>query len=276
MIYDQTCCTLGEGALWHPLRKEFYWFDILGKRLHAQGRHWEFDTYVSAAGWTSESQLMIASATGLHLFDIASGRTDDLCPMEAENTVTRSNDGRADPYGGYWIGTMGIGAEEDAGAIYRYYRGELRQLYAPITIPNAICFTPDGSTGFFADTHKATIWKVALGEEGWPKGDPEVFLDLSGEGLRPDGSVIDAAGNMWNAQWQSGRVAVYAPTGHFLTAIGFPALQTTCPAFGGEDLSTLFCTSAAEGLQDPLNPHHGRTFAIETGAQGQAEHRVIL
>lgn len=276
MIYDETACTLGEGPLWHPERGELFWFDILGKRLHRRGQHWDFDDYVSAAGWVDRDRLMIASSRGLHLFDIEAGTTEDLCEMEADNAVTRSNDGRADPQGGFWIGTMGLGAEDRAGAYYRYYRGELRLLYPEMGIPNATCFSPDGTIAYFADTARATVWKVALDSEGWPSGDPEVFLDLSGTPHKPDGAVVDAAGNFWTAQWGSHRVGVYAPTGEYLTAIGVPAEQSSCPAFGGPDLSKLFVTSAATGLADDLNPHHGKTFAIETTARGQAEHRVIL
>lgn len=276
MIHDATCCELGEGPLWHPDRGQLFWFDILGKRLHTKGGHWEFDTYVSAAGWVSLDKLLVASASGLHLFDIETGTTEDVCEMEADNPATRSNDGRADPWGGFWIGTMGVGAETGIGAYYRFYKGELRKLWSDWSIPNATCFSPDGRTAYIADTPRATIWKVALDGEGWPDGEPEVFVDMTAEDLRPDGAVIDSDGNLWNAQYGAGRVAVYAPDGRFLTAFGLPASQATCPAFGGEELSTLYCTSAADGLDDPLNPHHGRTFMIETTARGLREHQVRL
>ncbi len=273
MIYDDTQCQLGEGPLWHPLRKHLFWFDILGKRLHTKGQHWQFDTYVSAAGWTSESTLLIASSTALMHFDISTGETEIIAPLEADNPVTRSNDGRADPQGGFWIGTMGIDAEEGAGAIYRYYKGELRQLYPEITISNAICFAPDGKTAYFTDTPTQQIMRVALDDNGWPKGEPVLHIDLSRTPFRPDGAVVDAAGNLWNAQWGVGRVAVYDPSGGFLESYNFAARQTSCPAFGGDDLQTLFCTSAAVGLE---GPEQGKTFAVPTKATGQAEHQVIL
>lgn len=276
MIHDPTPCSLGEGPIWHPERDQLFWFDILEKRLHTVGCHWQFDHCVSAAGWVARDKLMIASAEGLHLFDIETGAMEDICPIEADNPVTRSNDGRADPQGGFWIGTMAMEAEPGAGAYYRYYRGELRLLYGNWSIPNATCFSPDGRTAYICDTPKKVIHKVALDPDGWPDGDLETFVDLTAEGLNPDGAVIDAAGNLWNAQWQAHRVAVYAPEGRLLTAFGVPASQATCPAFGGADLSTLYVTSAAHGLSDPLNPHHGKTFAIVTGARGQREHQVSL
>jgi len=273
MIYDNTQCQLGEGPLWHPLRKQLFWFDILGKRLLTKGQNWQFDEYVSAAGWLDESSLIIATSTALRHFDITTGEHRPIIPLEADNPATRSNDGRADPQGGFWIGTMGINAEKGAGAIYRYYKGALRQLFASITISNAICFTADGQTAYFTDTPTQKIMRVALDKDGWPIGEPALHIDLQGTNFRPDGAVLDAAGNLWNAQWGVGRIAGYDPKGNFLESFCFAAQQTSCPAFGGDDLRTLFCTSAAVGLN---GPEQGKTFAVETQYTGQAEHQVIL
>lgn len=274
MIYDDTQCTLGEGALWHPGRGELFWFDILGKRLHIKGRHWQFNRCVSAAGWIDDAQLLMADSIGLHVFNLENGTSDQVAEIDAENPITRSNDGRADPWGGFWIGTMGMNAEPNAGAIYRYYRGEVRQLFADITISNAICFAPDGTHTLFTDTKTAQIMRQKLAEkDGWPVGDPEVWLDLSAGDWGPDGAVIDAAGNFWNAQWGANRVACYAPDGTLTQIVAFPAAQTSCPAFGGADLKTLFCTSAADGQ---TGEDEGKTFATPVDATGQAEHQIIL
>lgn len=273
MIFDDTPCQLGEGPLWHPTRQQLFWFDILGQRLHTKGQHWEFDTYVSAAGWVDNDTLIIASAKALHRFTISTGDHDFICDLEMDNAETRSNDGRADPHGGFWIGTMGVDAQDDAGAIYRYYNGELRQIFTPITISNAICFAPDGQTAYFTDTPTQQIMRVALDAEGWPQGEPVVHIDLQGTDFRPDGAVVDAAGNLWNAQWGAGRVAGYDPTGQFIASFRVAGTQSSCPAFGGANLNILFCTSAAVGL---TGPDQGKTFATETTRTGQAEHRVIL
>ncbi|MEJ6396975.1 SMP-30/gluconolactonase/LRE family protein [Yoonia sp. 208BN28-4] len=273
MIFDDTQCTLGEGPLWHPVRQQLFWFDILGKRLHTKGQHWQFDEYVSAAGWVDQTTLLIASQTQLFTFDIETEDMTYVHGLESDNTVTRSNDGRADPQGGFWIGTMGIKAEDKAGAIYRYYRGELRCLFPKITISNAICFAPDGATAYYTDTPTQKIMRVALDDDGWPVGKPALHIDLRGTDFRPDGAVVDADGTLWNAQWGNARVAGYAPDGTFLTAHDLPAQQTTCPAFGSPDLTTLHCTSAADGL---TGPEDGKTFAVQTSTIGQAEHRVIL
>lgn len=280
--FDTRACTLGEGPLWHPLRGQLFWFDIIGRKLLTQengaARDWGFPGHVSAAGWLGTDSLLIASETALLQFCLTSGKSTEITPLEAGNPATRSNDGRADPWGGFWIGTMGKALEPEAGAIWRYFRGEMRRMYDKITIPNAICFSPDGSWLYFADTPQQKIWRQALrGADGWPAArEPELFLDLRAEGLNPDGAVADSAGGLWNAQWGASRVARYRPDGRFDRAIAFAARQISCPAFGGADLATLFATSAAEGLAPGQDPSAGQTFAADAGIRGQAEYQVIL
>ncbi len=274
-VHDPRQCGLGEGPLWHPLREQLYWFDINNHQLLTQGGVWQFDEYVSAAGWVDRDTLLVASETQLFTLDLETGDQTYVAALEAENAVTRSNDGRADPQGGFWIGTMGKNAEPGAGAIYRYYQGQVRKLVADVTISNAICFAPDGSRAYYCDTPTKQIMTVALDADGWPAGPAAKAVDLTATGENPDGAVVDADGNIWNAQWGSGRVACYDPSGTFLRAENVPGVHTTCPAFGGPDMTTLFVTSATQALDTP-DEHQGQTFAITDVTKGQKEHQVIL
>lgn len=112
--------------------------------------------------------------------------------------------------------------------------------------------------------------------DGWPVGEPQVFVDLNVEGLNPDGSIVDATGALWNAQWGAARVARYDQNGRFLSALDLPAQQPTCPAFGGADLKTLFVTSAADGLDRAQHPEAGKTFSASPDVTGQPEHQIVL
>jgi len=268
-------CELGEGAFWHPLRGEFFWFDITGRKLHSLARSWEFGEMPSAMGWVDHARVVIAFETRLALFDLETGQSRTLCALEADIPHTRANDGRADPQGGFWIGTMGKGAEHGAGAIWRYCGGELRRLYSDISIPNAISFAPDGHSACFTDTVTSRIMRVELDAQGWPKGAPESWLDMNAEGLNPDGAVFDAEGRFWVAQWGAGRVASYAPDGQFLRAVSVPAAHSSCPAFGGPDLRSLYCTTARQGRARPQSLD-GACFVAPDIATGLAEHRIRL
>ena len=278
-IFDETRCKLGEGPMWHPLRKQFFWFDIDGHRLFMRDgdalKTWEFGQYVSAAGWIDAETLLVANDKDLTRFSIETGARESVCPLEADNPATRCNDGRADPHGGFWIGTMALDHGEGAGAIYRYYRGELRRIYANISIPNAQCFAVDGSFLLWADTPKGIVWKQRLDSaHGWPDGEPEVFLDLPGESYRPDGAVIDADGNFWCAHHRHGKVTCHAPDGTETLSLAAPQTFVTCPAFGGEDMKSMIVTSADRGAAD--DEAGGMTAILSPGATGHPEPKVIL
>ncbi|AZN71070.1 SMP-30/gluconolactonase/LRE family protein [Georhizobium profundi] len=277
-VHDERACMLGEGALWHPERGQLFWFDILAGKLLSRSAdgplEWSFGECVSAAGWVDRDRLLIASETGLSLFDIATGERTGIAAVEADDASTRSNDGRADPFGGFWFGTMGKKAEQGRGAIYRFNKGRVEKLFDAITIPNAICFAPDGRRAYYADTTSGMVYAVKLDREGWPAGEPEVFIDLTLEDISPDGAVTDAEGCLWNAQWGASRVACYAPDGSLKKVVSLPAAHVSCPAFGGADFSTLFVTSALENIPSP-RPADGLTYAVRLDVSGRPEPAVL-
>lgn len=283
-VFDRTRNLLGEGCLWHPERGQLFWCDILSNhvmgRMDGTLRRWTFDRQVSCLGWIDRDRLFVATETDLTVLNVETDARDHVAPLEAGMPHTRSNDGRADPQGGFWVSTMGKDKATGAGALYRYYKGELRKLKGGMSIPNTICFTPDHRYAYFSDTPAQMVMRWELGADGWPEGKPELWLDLRGTAWNPDGGICDAEGNVWNAQFGGARVACYDPEGTFLHAVPIPASQTSCPALGGPDLSTLFVTTGAVGIDEAEISRltgHGRTFVHETGtARGQAEHRVIL
>ncbi|NDV98807.1 SMP-30/gluconolactonase/LRE family protein [Salipiger sp. PrR002] len=284
-LFDDRTCKLGEGALWHPLRGEIFWFDITGKRLlshHPASGHTRdvpLTEMCSAAAWIDRDRMLIASETGLWEYDVTTGVFGHLVDLEKDCASTRSNDGRADPWGGFWIGTMGKQAEHKAGAIYRYADGALRTIADRISIPNAICFDRERGCGYFADTAKAHLYRVALDAAGWPAAEPELFVDFTEHGLSPDGALTDATGALWVALWGAGAVVEVSPEGVLGARHEMPAPHATCPAFGGPDFTTLYCTTATQGLgPDALAeaPLSGKLFAQLGAGQGRAEPAFIL
>lgn len=284
-LFDARPCGLGEGALWHPGRQTLYWFDITGRRLLWRGPEGPGaldlpEMHSAAAAVAGDAgALLVASETGLWRLRLADGARSLVCPLEAGDPRTRSNDGRADPQGGFWIGTMGKALEPGAGSIWRWHRGELRRLWSGITIPNAIAFDPGGAAACFADTPTGRVMRVALDPEGWPQGEPAVFLDLRGEGLNPDGAVTDADGALWVACWGAGRVAAWGRDGRPRGAVTVAAPHASCPAFGGPDLGTLFVTTARAGMDAAAlaaHPLAGAVFAAPGAGRGRAEAAVAL
>jgi sugar lactone lactonase YvrE len=275
-------CELGEGPLW--FEGLLYWFDILACTLHAcdekgeNRRRWVFSEPFSAAAAAGTGTLLLASASGLWRFDTATGSLAHVIGLEAGNPATRSNDGRADRHGGFWIGTMGRACEPQAGAIYRFYGGTLTQLRSGVTISNSLCFSPDGDFAYFADSAEAQILRWALDGDGCPAGEPSLFAELS-DGGKPDGAVVDRNGALWSAQWGAGRVVRYLPDGSVDRVIELPVSQPSCPAFGGSGLNSLFVTSAREGMtasQLAAEPYAGDLFRIRLEEPGMEEGLVKL
>lgn len=277
---------LGEGPLWHDERGELFWCSIHAGELHAcdaagdNHRTWRFGEAVSAVAIVDHRTLLVAAASGLKRFDINSGASEAVCAFPETGTSVRSNDGRAGPGGAFWIGTMGYGAEPEAGTLYRFADGVLAEKRRGLTVPNATCFSSEGDYAYFSDSPAQLIMRWRLdSDSGDTIGEPEIFVDLRSDNMTPDGAVTDSEGCIWNAQWGAGRVARYDPKGRFIEAIAVPTPQVTCPAFGGADMKTLFITSAWQGMDAAtrhVDPLAGAVFAVETPVAGRPEFRVDL
>lgn len=276
-IFDDRVCTLGEGPLWHPERQQLFWFDILGKRmLTRKGENtdeWYFDESPSAAAWIDRDSLLIAFETGLYRFSLATSEQHRMVALNHGDSTLRTNDGRSDRMGGFWVSTMSKDQTPGAGAIYRYFKGKLRRVVRNLSVPNAICFSPDGSYLYYCDTPTGKIMRQSLDSEGWPLDAPKIFVDVSAEGIKPDGSVVDAKGCLWNAQWGSNRIAVYAPNSTLIHEVPVPAHQVSCVAFGGESLQDIYVTSAAINLSSEAD---GLTYVLKQNTKGLVDYRVEL
>lgn len=278
-------CHLGEGPTYDVTTDTAWWFDIregrlfeahLGSgtiRIHSLGR------MASALGRIDAERQLVVAEDGCYIRGVADGVMTLFCPLEADNPATRSNDCRVHQSGTFWIGTMGRKAERGLGAIYALHRGKISTLFPGISIPNSICFSPDGTIAYFTDTARAVLYAVPLNPAtGLPRGEPEVLLRHTGIGGL-DGSVCDADGQIWNACWGASRVDVYSPQGERLRSLRVPARQASCPAFVGADLSRLLVTSAWQDMDAEAraaDPQAGCTFLLQASARGRAEPDVKL
>ena len=278
-------CHLGEGPTYDQANDTAWWFDILERRLFearvtsGQVRVHHLSRMASALARIDAERQLIVAEDGLYVRSVVDGRLTLYRPLEADDPATRSNDARVHPSGTFWIGTMGRGAEAGVGSIYALHGGEISRLFAGITIPNAICFSPDGALGYFADTARNELHRVPLDPAtGLPRGAPEVLLRHHGTG-GIDGAIVDADGLIWNARWGGGCVDVYSPDGAHLRSLRVPARQSSCPAFVGPDLSRLLVTSAWEHMDEAArtaDPEHGRTFLLDAAVRGRPEPDVRL
>lgn len=282
-VFDNRHCLLGEGALWHPLRQQLFWFDILNRKLltlvDGVERHWSFNERVSAAGWIDFDHLLIASEKRLFKFNLQDAKQTLLIELEADNPVTRSNDGRADPWGGFWISSMGLNAEFKAGSIYRFYNNKLEKILSDLTIPNSICFDQKKCRVYFSDTETKKIQFLRLNESDGSviSNNSELLVDLKDKNWSPDGTVTTVDGDLVCAMWGEGLVAVFSSEGELKNIIRTSAKQVSCPAFGGKDLDQLFITSATESMASTLlSESDGKLLMIKTSLRGNLEPAVKI
>lgn len=279
-------CQLGEGPTYDPGSNTAWWFDIVERKLfeHRFGTGTEIvhelPFMASALAFIDDERQLVAGEAGLYIRDIRTGSLSLHTPLEADDPTTRSNDGRVHPSGALWIGTMGRREEKRAGAIYWFFRGELRRLYAGITIPNAISFSPDAATAYFTDTAGGILSRVAVDPaSGLPAGEPAVFFDHRHQEGGLDGAVVDAEGVLWNARWGAGCIDAYSPEGRRIRSLSVPARQPSCPAFVGRDLGRLLVTSAWQGLSEADragDPQAGNTFVLGLPTRGRPEPRAVI
>lgn len=285
-VLSDVSCHLGEGPSYDALTDALFWFDILGCRLLEQPLSGgaaiihELPVMASAVAAVDKDRQLLVTETGLQLRDRATGKLDMLAEVEADRPDTRSNDARVHPCGALWFSTMSRKAEEQAGAIYWFSSGEVKRLFSHITIPNSICFSPDGAIGYFADTRENRLYRMACDPEtGLPVDDPVLILEGNETPGGIDGSVVDADGKIWNARWGGARLDVLTSRGELIHSIELPVRQPSCPAFIGRNADRLAVTSALEGMDADArraDPDAGKTFVLDLEVKGRLDPPVRL
>ena len=273
---------LGEGAVWCDRDHVLWWVDINAPALHrfdpatSQDQSWPMPEPIGCLALGPDRRVVVALASGLAWFDPDSGGLDRFLPIEADQPDTRLNDGRCDRQGRFWVGSMERGTREKRGVLYRCDAAEAVPVLTGVQVPNCTAFSPDGRTMYFADTPTRAIRAFDLDPATGALTNERVFASLPPFRGLPDGATVDAAGGLWVAHWDGWRVSRFLPDGTPDRSIRLPVPRPTCCAFGGDDLGTLFITSARTGLDAEIlagAPLSGGLFSLRPGVAGLPEPR---
>jgi sugar lactone lactonase YvrE len=230
---------------------------------------------VGSLALREQGGLLAATKSGVHRLDPASGALEAKANPEQHLPDNRFNDGRCDRAGRFWAGTMSNVNRDPVGSLYRFEADfACTKLRNAIIIPNSLAWSPDGRTMYFADTNRHTIWQYDYDPATGAPTNERVFVD-TGDG-RPDGSCVDAEGCLWNAEYGAWRLVRYTPQGKVDRTIGLPVANATCCCFGGDDLATLYVTSATQRMAPgdlARQPLAGSLFSLRPGVQGLPESR---
>jgi sugar lactone lactonase YvrE len=235
---------------------------------------WETPDIIGSFALRKSGGVVAALKSGFYFWDETSRIWTPVFLPENEPAGNRFNDGRTDPAGRFWAGTMSDGQRLPNGSLY-CLEADLsgRAQLDGIILSNGLCWSPDGSIMYHADTWRRTLWAYSFDKETGAVSERRVFFE-AGDGMGvPDGAVTDSEGFVWLAMWGSWSVLRLAPDGRIDRKVEMPVAQPTCPCFGGSDLRTLYVTSAKFGLDVNAlkdQPLAGGIFALDVDVPGTA------
>jgi len=276
---------LGEGPLWDVEEQRLYWIDSFGGnvfRCTPDGREiraWDLPMKIGSMALRQKGGAVLSLARGFHFLDFKTGDVELIVDPEPGRDSNRINDGKVDKRGRFVAGTMDTSEDGPNGSLYRLDPDlSLHKLDDKIIVSNGPCWSPDGSTFYFADSWSGEIWAYDYDLGTGKVSNKRTFCKIdTSTGGAADGSTVDAEGCLWNAQVYDGKLKRYTPDGKLERVIDMPVKKVTSVMFGGPNLDVLYVTSMAK----PPLPRfpgdgvlRGSLFAIyDLGIKGVPEPR---
>lgn len=272
-----TGCVLGEGPLWSPSEGFLWWVDIKRAKLHRYNpktgntRRYDLPIHASALA-LSDGGLIMLGDREVGRYDTATESYEKIADIN-EPDGFRTNDAGIAPDGSLWFGTMNETSEIPEGQYYKLNPAmEIERIGLPeVLVTNTMEFSPDGETFFTCDSAEQMILAFDHDLGTGALSNRRVFASTLEAGCYPDGSALDVDGYLWSAQWAGSRLVRYAPDGAIDQVVKLPISRPSSCAFGGENLQTLYITSARDGLSDAAldrQPMAGSLFAIDVKTPG--------
>ncbi|MDW5376560.1 SMP-30/gluconolactonase/LRE family protein [Halomonas sp. HP20-15] len=280
--------SLGESPVWDAANECLHWLDINHGLVYSWRPGSGVAPYSVALGEPlgclalGDTGLVVAARSGIYRLDPASGEKALIVanPEWLDESGNRFNDGRCDPLGRFWVGTIDAAEEAPSANLYRLDGECLTPVRGALAISNGLAFSPDGRFAYHTDSPTRQVWRYAFDAERGTLEAGEPWIDLAHHGLPgvPDGAAVDSQGDYWCALYGGGQVARFDSRGVFLESHALPCPHPTMVAFGGTDRKTLYITTATQHLSDDEKHHQwpsaGSLFAMPAPNPGLVEPRV--
>ena len=268
---------LGEGVFWSRREQKVFWCDIEGRRVcrydPETGENVSVDVgqQVGTVAEDASGGLVVALKDGVYHLDFESGALEKWCdPMEG-NAASRLNDGKAGPDGRMYVGGLNDDGTE---RLYRIERSktEFAVLETGIACSNGLVWSLDNKTFYYIDSPQRVVWAYDFDGATGDISNRRVVIDVKEQACIPDGMTIDAEGMLWVAFWEGSCFRRYNPdTGEMLLEVPVPVARVTSCAFAGNELDTLYVTTASVGFEDhdwEREPQAGGLFRFKPGVKG--------
>jgi len=271
---------VAEGVCWDARRGLLYWVDILAKQVHLfdprthHDRCIQLDQYVGAVVPSQGEALLVAMQYGLAWLDLRTEHVEPICDPERHRPDNRFNDGKCDPAGRFWCGTMQVTPTSKAGSLYRLDPdGRVSRMIEGVGVSNGLAWDVERRVMYYIDTTDHCVSAFDYDPATGAIRNRRTVVDFPDHAEHPDGMTIDAEGTLWVACFGGGRVVRCDPrSGRMLCEVRFPATEITNCTFGGDDLDTLYVSSARVLLDDKqraAQPSAGGLFAVRPGVRGR-------
>lgn len=279
---------LGEGPVWDGQQQGIFWVDILNGLIHCYHplieayRRWSVPGMVGAISLCQDGRLIAALQTGFAFVDLETGVVEPIVDPESHLPDNRFNDGKCDPAGRFWAGTISLSGKTGAGNLYVLDSDlQFTRKLSGVSISNGLAWTPDARTMYYIDTPTQAVAAFDYDPATAEIANLRIVIEIPEKEGFPDGMTIDTDGKLWIAHWDGWQVARWDPlSGEKLSSIRLPAARITSCIFGGEKLQDLYITTAREGLsakQLAEQPLAGSLFVINNcGYQGHPAHRFKI
>jgi len=269
---------LGEGPVWRAETQDLVWVDIESARVccfnpaTGENQTWDVGEKPGLAVPTKQGDLILGTSVGFVRLDLASGVLSPIIDPEQDLPNNRFNDGKVDPEGRLWAGTMGLDEAPNVGSLYRLNRNlSTDKLFDQVSISNGMAWTSDQKTFYYIDSPTRRVDVFDCDMAGGTVSDRRTAFELP-EGMGyPDGMSIDNEGMLWVALWQGWGVARFAPGGALLAKVEVPVECVTSCCFGGENWDELYITTSSRDLDETgraEQPLAGGLFRCRPGVSG--------
>jgi sugar lactone lactonase YvrE len=268
---------VGEGPVWDDRAGVLWWVDIKGQRLFrfdpasGENRAWAMPERLGYVVLRQDHGLLGGFKTGFKWIDPDTGAVAPIVDPEPDRPGNRFNDGKCDPRGRLFAGTMDDAEVACTGALYRLDPDlSVHVVRRDVHLSNGLGWSPDERTMYYTDSKRLLIWAYDYDPNLGRAENERVFARIPAGAGVPDGMCVDAQGFVWSAHWGGWRLTRYAPDGRIDRVLEMPVPQPSSCAFGGPDLATLYVTSAAIGMSeaDLAKAPGGGLLALEVGVRG--------
>jgi L-arabinonolactonase len=275
---------LGECPIWSAEENALYWIDIYAGRLNrfdpasGQNRAWTLPEAIGSFALWSNGVVLVALKSGLWRYDLETEQLTSLASPETHLPNNRLNDGRCDPKGRFWVGSMEdpVNPARPQGSLYRFdAEHNCTRMLDGLFVANGLAFSPDGKTLYHSDSFRAvrTIWAWDFDADDGAISNRRVFVDTKDMPGRPDGGAVDADGCYWMAGNDGWEIVRFTPKGNIDRRIALPVAKPSMVAFGGPKLDIIYVTSIRPAADLEDQPMAGSLFAISAGVIGLPEPR---